>query len=82
MFKKIVLISLSYLYLITNIAQAVIWEGESAGFNIRWTKSEITATTPFGRQVFSTTQLNVPDTILFGTSSLVIISVPVFSLEQ
>jgi len=57
MFKKIVLISLSYLYLITNIAQAVIWEGESAGFNIRWTKSEITATTPFGRQVFSTTQL-------------------------
>jgi LysM repeat protein len=45
------------LYLFTNIAQAVIWEGESAGFNIRWTKSEITATTPFGRQIFSTTQL-------------------------
>lgn len=57
MFKKIILISLSYLYLVTNIAQAVIWEGESAGFNIRWTKNEITATTPFGRQVFSTTQL-------------------------
>jgi LysM repeat protein len=57
MFKKITLISLTYLYLVTNIAQAVIWEGESAGFNIRWTKSEITATTPFGRQIFSTTQL-------------------------
>ncbi len=57
MFKKITLISLTYLYLFTNIAQAVIWEGESAGFNIRWTKSEITATTSFGEQVFSTTQL-------------------------
>jgi LysM repeat protein len=57
MFKKITLISLTYLYLVTNIAQAVIWEGESAGLNIRWTKSEITATTPFGRQIFSTTQL-------------------------
>jgi len=57
MFKKITLISIIYLYLFTNIAQAVIWEGESAGFNIRWTKNEITATTPFGRQIFSTTQL-------------------------
>ena len=57
MFKKIRLISIIYLYLFTNIAQAVIWEGESAGLNIRWTKSEITATTPFGRQIFSTTQL-------------------------
>ncbi len=57
MFKKITLISLTYFYLVTNIAQAVIWEGESAGLNIRWTKNEITATTPFGRQIFSTTQL-------------------------
>ncbi len=57
MFKKIILISLTYFYLVTNIAQAVIWEGESAGLNIRWTKNEITATTPFGRQIFSTTQL-------------------------
>lgn len=61
MLKKIILISLVYTYLVTNIAYAIIWEGESAGFNIRWTKNEITATTPFGRQIFSTTQLAQKD---------------------
>ncbi len=61
MFKKIILISLVYTYLVSNIAQAIIWEGESAGLNIRWTKNEITVTTPFGRQIFSTTQLAQKD---------------------
>lgn len=54
--KKIILLLIVYNYLVTNIAQALIWEGETANFNIRWTKKEITATTYFGTPIYSTTQ--------------------------
>jgi LysM repeat protein len=51
--KKIILLLIFYHYLVTNIAQAVIWEGESANFKIRWTKNDITATTYFGESIYS-----------------------------